>query len=217
MNCIVIKISGHLIKDANSLKSLVKEIEDLHRDRIRVVILPGGSIFADLIRDIQKEIGFDNDTAHWMAIKAMELYGTYIKSFSPLFEEAYSIEDISFILSNNRIPIVMPYTILRKFDELPHSWSVTSDSIAIFIASKIGCGLVCLGKVVDGVKDARGGLIKRIRAEDFEKITQNVVDEYVAKLVENLCIKVAIFNVKKPWILKDIVKGVEGEYTTVMC
>jgi len=65
---IIIKLGGSLI---NSAKGLVKEIID-HSDKCRdeILIVPGGSVFADTVRKIDAS----QETAHWMAVLAMEQY-----------------------------------------------------------------------------------------------------------------------------------------------
>jgi acetylglutamate kinase len=43
---------------------------------------------------------------------------------------------------------------MRAADPLPHSWDITSDSIAAFIAGALGAGELILLKPVDGPLDA---------------------------------------------------------------
>ncbi len=216
MSCFVVKISGHLIRDTQALKNLLNEIEKLVRENTKIVVVPGGSVFADYVREIQKEIGFNDDIAHWMAIKAMELYGIYIKHLSKSLVEAYTIEEIIEAFTKNLIPVAMPHKIMRQFDETPHTWDVTSDSISIVIASKLKCKLVCLAKMVDGIINNRGELVERLKADDVENMNQQVVDRYVPKLVKKYGISVAIFNATKPWILRSIVSGLKDEYTLII-
>jgi hypothetical protein len=46
------------------------------------------------------------------------------------------------------LPILAPYEWLRRVDPLPHSWDVTSDSIAAWVASAVGAKRLLLLKPV---------------------------------------------------------------------
>jgi aspartokinase-like uncharacterized kinase len=65
--------------------------------------------------------------------------------------------DIGQALENRRIPVLAPYQWLREADPLPHSWDVTSDSIAAWVAGQVGASRLVLvkpphaiGSLVDG-------------------------------------------------------------------
>ena len=50
--------------------------------------------------------------------------------------------------------MLAPHTWMRAADPLPHSWDITSDSIAAFIAGALGASELILLKPVDGPLDA---------------------------------------------------------------
>ena len=50
-----------------------------------MVLVPGGGPFADLVRDAQARIGFDDDAAHRMALLAMAQYGCALASLNAQF------------------------------------------------------------------------------------------------------------------------------------
>ena len=54
--------------------------------------------------------------------------------------------EMSAALASRRIPVLAPYAWLRRADPLPHSWEVTSDSIAAWIARAIGASRLVLVK-----------------------------------------------------------------------
>ncbi|MFA5237120.1 MAG: uridylate kinase, partial [Methanoregula sp.] len=56
--------------------------------------------------------------------------------------------------------VLLPYCALRRYDPLPHSWDVTSDTISAWIAGRLGADLLVL-KSVDGIEIA-GKLVARI-------------------------------------------------------
>ena len=214
--CIVLKVSGHLAKMPNELRNLISAAESIQVSNPIFVVVPGGSIFADAVQELQKIARFNDDVAHWMAVKAMEVYAVLIAKYSRLAVETETLDDINKALESHKLPVVMPYKILREYDELPHSWEVTSDSISILIAHKLKCEAVCLSKLVDGLTDERGRVIDVIEAEKLRDMKQNVVDTYLPHAIERYRIRVIIFNALKPWILKKIVSGERDSYTVIV-
>ena len=68
----IVKIGGSL---AAGPAALGRWLLALEAGRRRVVVVPGGGPFADTVRSAQAELGFDDSTAHRMALLAMEQYG----------------------------------------------------------------------------------------------------------------------------------------------
>ena len=162
---IVVKIGGSVAENAgNIIKVLFETGED-------TLIVPGGWIFADTVR----KLDLDDDTAHWMAVMSMDLYGLYLSRFAEV------IEPESFDFDFTGVRIILPYRLLRNFDELPHSWDVTSDSIAIWIAEKIGAEKILKVTNVDGII-INGKLVREIDADELD--TQTCLDKYSPKLLK---------------------------------
>jgi len=120
-----------------------------------VLVVPGGGRFADLVRDVYAERGLSQDAAHWMAILAMDQYAYYLADIA-------GVELTPLLVMKKGVRIVLPYEVLRRQDELPHTWEVTSDTIAAWIAYKTGSGLV-KATDVDGVF-ADGRLLETVDA-----------------------------------------------------
>jgi len=203
VKCVVLKISGHLIKMPAELRRLLSTVEEVHRECQPVVVIPGGSIFADAVLELQRCIGFSDGIAHWMAIKAMEIYGIYITMHSSIGVEVEDLGGVERVIEKGLLPIILPYRVAKRFDELPHSWSVTSDSIAILVAGKLGCEKVFLAKLVDGIT-VDGHVVREIKAKDLSLVHQTVVDEYTARAVDMYGVEVVVFNALKPSVLKEV-------------
>ena len=103
-----------------------------------------------------------------MAILAMDQYAHLIVS---RMRDAVLVSNPAAMASTfdlDQIPVLAPYAWLRRDDPLPHSWQVTSDSIAAWIARAIGARRLLLVKppgftpgpgAVDGYfAQARGSL-----------------------------------------------------------
>ncbi|MEM1645762.1 MAG: hypothetical protein QXL96_07860 [Ignisphaera sp.] len=213
---LVLKVSGHLYKYPSKIMELMSVLEFITSNGIGIAVVPGGSIFADSVRELQRVTGFNDDVAHWMAIKAMEVYGLLLKGFSKNFVEAYSLEDITEALNNKLIPIIMPYKLLKIYNELPHSWNITSDSISIYIAYLLKADIVALGKIVEGIAGRSGEIIKCARIDEISKFVKDELDPYTLKLAKEFNIPVAVFSILKPWLLNNIAKLELADYTLIL-
>uniref|UniRef100_A0A7J2TLQ3 Uridylate kinase n=1 Tax=Archaeoglobus fulgidus TaxID=2234 RepID=A0A7J2TLQ3_ARCFL len=172
----IFKIGGSV---AGNLKEIFEALENLEDAKV----IPGGWIFADIV----EKLGLNDELSHWMAVLSMNLYGYYMLSYAKGFKisEPESFEDIK---RKGKI-IILPYRIMKKFDELPHSWDVTSDSIAIWIAGKIGEKRVV--KVT-----AAGGVIKEGRIVEFaraeEAVKAGIIDRFAPMLLKNHSVELFI-------------------------
>ncbi len=211
----VLKVSGELLWYRESLERLIDKVVELS-EYVYFVLVPGGSVFADLVRELQSELEFSDYVAHWMAIKSMEVYGMYVASLHEALVPVSSLWEVSRVWDVGKVPVLLPYEVLKRHGErLPCSWSVTSDSIAVYIGYLLHVDSVLLSKVVDGVVDKRGNLLHVIRVSEFGRKI-DVVDEYVPKLVSELRVPTVVFNGLKPWILNHLIRGEKGSYTILL-
>src|SRR5579863_3883449 len=112
----------------------------------RVVIVPGGGPFADRVREMQASMGFDDRAAHHMALLAMEQFGVAIAGLEPRLVRAASLAAIDQALRQTRAPVWTPVRMALGADDLPPSWDVTSDSLAAWLAGRLGARKVMLVK-----------------------------------------------------------------------
>src|SRR5260370_32270117 len=115
----------------------------------RAVIVPGGGPFADAVRAAQVQMGFDDRTAHRMALLAMEQYGCAIKSLHQALSLADSLDSIRRGLADDQVPVWLPTQMALSATDIPPSWDVTSDSLAAWLAGKIGAERLVLVKQVE--------------------------------------------------------------------
>lgn len=149
----VLKFGGSICREAGMF-SLALDAVTLLAQRRRLVVLPGGGEFADRVRLAQREHGFSDDTAHWMAILAMEQVGHLIADALGEARLVRAEADIALAHDARQVPVFSPYQWLRVNDTLPHSWDVTSDSIAAALAGHIGATDLILLKPVMGPAEA---------------------------------------------------------------
>lgn len=117
----------------------------------RVVIVPGGGVFADAVRAAQKTGGFDDATAHHAALLAMDQYGLVLRGMQPALATAASELEISERSWQHRAIVWLPSQMVLADDEIPENWNVTSDSLAAWLAEKIGADGLVLVKHPDTV------------------------------------------------------------------
>jgi aspartokinase-like uncharacterized kinase len=115
----------------------------------RAVIVPGGGPFADAVRAAQVQMGFDDRTAHRMGLLAMEQYGCAIKSLHEALSLADSLDSIRRGLADDQVPVWLPTLMAMGATDIRSSWDVTSDSLAAWLAGKIGAARLLLVKQVE--------------------------------------------------------------------
>jgi aspartokinase-like uncharacterized kinase len=133
---VVFKVGGGLLKQRGDLDRVLAVISDRARFQ-RVLMVPGGGPFADAVRAIDERVGLSDDAAHWMAIRAMDQYAHVIADRMPGCALVSDLAEIEAAFVASRVPVLLPYRWLRDADPLPHSWDVTSDSIAAWVAGAV--------------------------------------------------------------------------------
>jgi aspartokinase-like uncharacterized kinase len=111
----------------------------------RVVIVPGGGPFADLVRRAQAHQGYGDATAHAMALLAMAQYGLMMAGIEGRLVAAAGPSQIREALATARVPVWIP----PGSDGAPGvraSWEVSSDSLALWIAGQVGATDLALVK-----------------------------------------------------------------------
>jgi aspartokinase-like uncharacterized kinase len=118
----------------------------------RVVVVPGGGPFADAVRAAQPAMGFDDDAAHDMALMAMAQYGRALSGLAG-FVHADTLDALREAAVRGRVPVWSPWPMLRAHPEIPRSWDVTSDSLAVWLATTLEARGVVLIKHCDPAQD----------------------------------------------------------------
>jgi 5-(aminomethyl)-3-furanmethanol phosphate kinase len=180
---IVVKLGGSLYR---RIPGIVPILRAAGRP---LLIVPGGGPFANAVREAQ----VDDDAAHWMAIAAMDQYGWYVASHGLPVTETLATPDHPVVL--------LPYRCLREKDPLPHSWDVTSDTIAAWIAYTQGLDLLLL-KSVDGIM-AGGALLGTVTSP----LATDVVDQAFLPFVLEKKIETCIINGSDPVRVQQFLAG----------
>jgi aspartokinase-like uncharacterized kinase len=91
-------------------------------------------------------MGFDDRAAHHMALLAMEQYALALASLQPRFTLAASIAAIRRASREGRVPVWSPVAMVLRARDIPPSWDITSDSLAAWLAGRIGAEQLLLVK-----------------------------------------------------------------------
>ena len=114
-----------------------------------VVLVPGGGPFADAVRAAQPRMGFDDRAAHEMAVLAMDQYGCALAHLGVPLRRAASAAAIRNVLRSGGVPVWSPAQMIRAEKDIPWCWDVTSDSLAAWLAGRLGAKRVVLVKHAD--------------------------------------------------------------------
>lgn len=138
----VVKLGGSHARS----RHLAAWLDVLSRCGGRAVIVSGGGPFADAVRATQPIMRFDDRAAHHMALLAMEQYALALASLQPRFTLAASVTAIRHALRADRVPVWSPVAMVLRAREIPPSWDITSDSLAAWLAGRIGANQLLLVK-----------------------------------------------------------------------
>jgi len=219
----VLKIGGSIFQKSSAEK-LWRTLEELIR-QFSFIIVPGGGDFANLVRNYYKLYQISDDSAHWMAILCENILGflilEHLKSAIPVF----GISEISAAIKSFKIPIFLPFQYLFEHDPLPHSWEVTSDSIAAYFAETLQAQKLILVKDVDGIytHDPKKFPEKDVKFLKTIKLSSNVlstlptccIDTYLPHLLRQYQRTCYVVNGFYPERLEKILRNEKAKYTLV--
>lgn len=122
----------------------------------RVVLVPGGGPFADQVRRMQRRWRFDDRHAHRMALLAMHQYAWMLAALHPDLIPLEEIGALGTCVRQGRVPVWLPRLEDLDAAAIPADWTVTSDSLAAWLVSRLeAAGLVLLKRVSASAPDPR--------------------------------------------------------------
>ncbi|MBC8354102.1 MAG: uridylate kinase [Planctomycetes bacterium] len=102
------------------------------------VLVAGGGRFGDSVRQADDTFALGDATAHRLALDAMCLSAELLAVLLPEMTLLHSLHEVGEKLSNGESVVFNPREAMESPScQLPHSWDVTSDSIAAYIASEL--------------------------------------------------------------------------------
>jgi len=175
----VIKLGGSLMSDVDALRACLNSIEQNAKEK--VVIVPGGGVFADQVRKVQKQWLFDDQIAHEMALLAMQQMALLFKSIKPSFLLANHLLSI-----DNSAPVVVWSPDIEELNAslVDANWDVTSDSLAAWLAMQLKADELILVKSIDIPAD--------LTILQMQK--QGLLDNAFSKYINHALYKITLLN-----------------------
>jgi aspartokinase-like uncharacterized kinase len=179
----LIKIGGSLYHQPN-LRASVTAWADLSAAH-RLLFLPGGGPFADSVRAADDRFQLGDSAAHWMAILAMDQFAWLLSDLSPKAVVVRDLAKAERVAAGGALTILAPSALLLEVDPLPHSWEITSDSIAAWLAHDANIPQLVLLKSLAGaprLDDAWTGSSRLRRSIPAKDLTgYDIVDPYFGR------------------------------------
>jgi aspartokinase-like uncharacterized kinase len=136
---IVVKVGGSLLDLPGLGGRLVAWLDTLPQRR--VLLVPGGGAAADIVRELDRCHGLGEEASHWLALRALSLTAHLLASVLAPHRPTRVVERLEDCLGAWReqiVPILDTLAFAQDDEDrpgcLPHSWSVTSDSVAARVA-----------------------------------------------------------------------------------
>jgi aspartokinase-like uncharacterized kinase len=139
----VLKLGGSLLGSPELAKWLetIVELSDG-----KIIIVPGGGLFANAVREAQQISNINDVVAHQLALLAMDQFGILLAGMSPGLVTASSELEISERGWQHRGIVWLPSKMVLADERIPKNWQVTSDSLSAWLANKLGVEQLILVK-----------------------------------------------------------------------
>ncbi|MEI8381298.1 MAG: hypothetical protein WCJ09_14315 [Planctomycetota bacterium] len=153
MPLVVLKLGGSLLKCTDLADRMRSLIATLRPQRILIVV--GGGDAADVVRDWSDRFSLSEEMAHWLAIRSLSLTRGLVKELLPECEEVETPSAAAEVWIDQQRPVLLKLeSYLRQAEvnepsPLPHTWDVTSDSIAAWVATQWGADQLILLKSIE--------------------------------------------------------------------
>jgi 5-(aminomethyl)-3-furanmethanol phosphate kinase len=190
----VVKIGGGLLRaeGVEGLRQGCEEAIALSSSR-PVLVVPGGGPFADAVRALDAQVGLAVDVAHLLALQAMDQLGVLLRALLP------GAERLTSLVPPRSLGLLAAALAFAGRPEIPESWAVTSDSLAVLAAAAIGAEETVLLKPAPGVLarwPSDDAPIPRLTAGELQTLQDagvgRAVDPYLPEAVRRTGVAVVV-------------------------
>ncbi|HTI49841.1 MAG TPA: hypothetical protein VL475_02780, partial [Planctomycetaceae bacterium] len=148
---VVYKLGGSLL-DLPGLSDVLRATVG-QRPEHGALLVVGGGTAADVVRDWDRRHHLGDDASHELALEAMRLNEALLQRLIPDLRLVRSARQVELATAAGAIGLFCAHCFLDWAEAaghppLPHSWKLTSDSIAAFVAGILNAGELVLLKSV---------------------------------------------------------------------
>ncbi|MEJ2244712.1 MAG: hypothetical protein P8Y80_01305 [Acidobacteriota bacterium] len=213
----VLKVGGSLAR-GDGLQDLCREISLLgHRHPL--IVVPGGGEFSDLVRQAYSRYDLGETAAHCMALLAMDQYGYLLGRLIEGSSLETGMDAACRTAASGRVAILLPSAAVLDSDCLPHSWQVTSDTIAAWVARETGSPRLVLLKDIDGLMPSLNspeGIFKEMTAGQLA-LHAGGVDGYFPEFLALTRLETWVVNGSKPGRIAELLNSGTTVGTRIAC
>lgn len=178
VNLRVVKVGGSLLfssgLEQQGLGQRIRKWLD-QQPSVPTVWVVGGGRLVDVVREwqvIQTTLATSDEDAHWMSVDLMSVTAKMFSSLTDSWQIDSSVESLQNHIGGGARNVIFDCrSWLQTVDDLPCSWSVTSDSIAGRLAIELSCRELVLLKS----RAAAGPSVE-------QNVAHGVIDEHFAAL-----------------------------------
>jgi aspartokinase-like uncharacterized kinase len=202
----VVKVGGGLAREAGdgALRALCAGIAEAGAGH-PLLVVPGGGALADAVRAEDRRFALRPQTAHRMAILAMDQFGWILSDLIPgAARRVYLAPPRDGVVS-----VLLPYALLAERDPLPESWAVTSDSIAAWVAGAAGARRLVLVKPVAGLYRTwppAGEPIACLTVDELEALKPAGVDAHLPTALRSARVETWVIDGREPARLAEVLE-----------
>ena len=144
MRLIVVKLGGSVVRSG----MLNAWLDAIAASQQPIIVVPGGGALADEVRACQRQLGFGDAAAHRMALLAMDQLAWAVAGLKQGFEVGATEQELRAALACGSVAVWAPYALVSGRTDIEESWRLTSDSLALWLAGRIGAARCYLIKSI---------------------------------------------------------------------
>lgn len=158
----VVKLGGSVVRSGE----LAAWLDAITASPCPVIVVPGGGALADEVRAAQAALGFGDPAAHRMALLAMDQLAWAVAGLRQGFTVGTTEAELSAVLERGDVAVWAPYGLVAGRSDIEESWRLTSDSLALWLAARVGASRCFLIKSIlrkeassDATELAKAGIV----------------------------------------------------------
>jgi aspartokinase-like uncharacterized kinase len=178
---VVVKLGGSVVRSSE----LSAWLDAIAAAPPPIVVVPGGGALADEVRACQSRLGFGDQSAHRMALLAMDQLAWAVAGLRQGFAVGATEAELGAALERGSVAVWAPYALIAERTDIEESWRLTSDSLALWLARRIGAPRCYLIKSI-----ARKGTT----ASAAQLARDGVVDAAFPDMLKDMCVPTVLLG-----------------------